>query len=242
MPAHHSKKNNPHKIHVLSAAISFALLPSSNHLHAQDGADTPQLEEVVVTGSRITRFEGDYVAPVLSLGAEQMEQSGKVNIEDFVSEVAALIGSTGSFESMSGSNGTRTGINSLNMRNLGTSRTLVLVNGRRHVSSIATGEPLVDTNTIPTALIERVDVLTGGASAVYGADAVSGAVNFVLKDDFEGFSMRTQGGMSGQRDAEEYFAAFVWGANFADGRGVPNGTSDKLYMSRHSMGWPAFPT
>lgn len=233
MPAPYSKKPNPHKIHVLSAAISLALFPFAPHLHAQDGADTPQLEEVVVTGSRITRFEGDYVAPVLSLGAEKMEQSGKVNIEDFVSEVAALIGSTGSFESMSGSNGTRTGINSLNMRNLGTSRTLVLVNGRRHVSSIATGEPLVDTNTIPTALIERVDVLTGGASAVYGADAVSGAVNFVLKDDFEGFSMRTQGGMSGQRDAEEYFAAFVWGTNFADGRG--NITSSFEYRQQEKL-------
>ncbi|TFH72245.1 hypothetical protein E3V39_11645 [Gammaproteobacteria bacterium LSUCC0112] len=233
MHAHYSKKANPHKIKLLSAAVSFALFPVGSQLYAQDGADTPQLEEVVVTGSRITRFEGDYVAPVLSLGAEQMEQSGKVNIEDFVSEVAALVGSTGSFESASGSNGTRTGINSLNMRNLGTNRTLVLVNGRRHVASIASGEPLVDTNTIPTALIERVDILTGGASAVYGADAVSGAVNFVLKDDFEGFAMRSQGGISGQRDAEEYFASFVWGANFADDRG--NITSSYEYRKQEKL-------
>lgn len=233
MPALHTKKANPHKLKLLSAAVSFALFPVGSQLYAQDGAETPQLEEVVVTGSRITRFEGDYVAPVLSLGAEQMEQSGKVNIEDFVSEVAALVGSTGSFESASGSNGTRTGINSLNMRNLGTNRTLVLVNGRRHVASIASGEPLVDTNTIPTALIERVDILTGGASAVYGADAVSGAVNFVLKDDFEGFAMRTQTGMSGQRDAEEHFASFVWGANFADGRG--NVTSSYEYRKQEKL-------
>ncbi len=233
MPLQHSKKSNPHKINVLSAAIAFALFPISGHLYAQDADAQPQLEEVVVTGSRITRFEGDYVAPVLSLGAEQMEQSGKVNIEDFVSEVAALIGSTGSFESTSGSNGTRTGINSLNMRNLGTNRTLVLVNGRRHVSSIASGEPLVDTNTIPTALIERVDVLTGGASAVYGADAVSGAVNFVLKSDFEGFAVRSQGGISGQRDAEEYFASFVWGNNFADDRG--NITASYEYRKQEKL-------
>lgn len=219
MPAPDSRKTNPHKIKVLSAAISIALFPLTTPLYAQEPAAQPELEEVVVTGSRITRFEGDYVAPVLSLGAEQMQQSGKVNIEDYVSEVAALIGSTGGFESTSAANGTRTGVNSLNMRNLGTNRTLVLVNGRRHVSSVATGEPLVDTNTIPTALVERVDILTGGASAVYGADAVSGAVNFVLKDDFEGFAMRSQGGISSEGDAEEFFASFVWGSNFAEGRG-----------------------
>ena len=233
MPAHASKKTNPHKVKILSAAISLALLPLSFPLYAQNASSEPQLEEVVVTGSRITRFEGDYVAPVLSLGAEQMAQSGKVNIEDFVSEVAALVGSTGSFESLGTASGTRAGVNSLNMRNLGTNRTLVLVNGRRHVSSIASGEPLVDTNSIPTALIERVDVLTGGASAVYGADAVSGAVNFVLKDDFEGFSMRSQGGMSGEGDAEEYYATFVWGSNFADGRG--NITTSYEYRKQQSL-------
>lgn len=233
MPALHNQASNPHRIKALSAAISLIIFPLASSLQAQTPVAEPQLEEVVVTGSRITRFEGDYVAPVLSLGAEQMEQSGKVNIEDFVSEVAALVGSTGSFESASGSNGTRTGVNSLNMRNLGTNRTLVLVNGRRHVSSIASGEPLVDTNTIPTALIERVDVLTGGASAVYGADAVSGAVNFVLKNDFEGFAMRSQGGISGEGDAEEYFASFVWGSNFADGRG--NVTASYEYRKQQSL-------
>ncbi len=233
MPAHNCNRTNPHRTKMLSAAISLALFPLTSPLHAQDGANMPQLEEVVVTGSRITRFEGDYVAPVLSLGSEQMESAGTVNIEDFVSEVGALVGSTGSFESASGSNGTNTGVNALNMRNLGTNRTLVMVNGRRHVSSIATGEPLVDTNTIPTALVERIDILTGAASAVYGADAVSGAVNFVLKDDYEGFDMRTQAGMSGEGDAEQFFASFVWGNNFADGRG--NVTASYEFRGQESL-------
>jgi len=218
MSTHNNDRSNPYKIKALSAAISLTLMPFGSILYAQDADRALELEEVVVTGSRITRFEGDFVAPVLTLGAEQMDQSGKVNIEDFVSEVAALIGSTDSYESSLG-NGTRAGINALNMRNLGTNRSLVLVNGRRHVSAVASGEPLVDTNTIPVALIERIDVLTGGASAVYGADAVSGAVNFVLKSDFEGFAMRTQGGMSSRGDAEEFFAAFTWGTNFDNGRG-----------------------
>lgn len=221
---------NRYRISTLSAAISVALLPLASPTYAQD---EPQLEEVVVTGSRITRFEGDYTAPVLSLDSGQIEASGKVNIEDYVSEVASLIGSTGSYESANGNSGTRTGINALNMRNLGNNRTLVLVNGRRHVSSVATGEPLVDTNTIPTALIERVDVLTGGASAVYGADAVSGAVNFVLKDNFEGLSVRTQGGMSSERDAEESMASVVWGANFADGAG--NVTASYEYRKQERL-------
>lgn len=219
MPKHTGSNSNRYKANALSAAISLALLPMTSSIYAQGVAGEQPLEEVVVTGSRITRFEGDFTAPVLSLNSDQIEASGKVNVEDYVSEVASLIGSQGSFESSGEDGGSQVGVNALNMRNLGVDRTLVLVNGRRHVSSIATGSPLVDTNSIPSALIERVDILNGGASAVYGADAVSGAVNFVLKDDFEGFSMRTQTGMSSESDAEEYFASFVWGTNFNEGRG-----------------------
>jgi outer membrane receptor protein involved in Fe transport len=209
------KGSNRYRVNLLSAAVSAALLPLASATYAQEA----QVEEVVITGSRITRFEGDYTAPVLSLSVERLEQSGNTNIEDFVSEVGALVGSSGSFETQGTGGGAQAGVNALNMRNLGNNRTLTLINGRRHVSSIATGEPLVDTNTIPVALIERVDILTGGASAVYGADAVSGAVNFVLKDDFEGFAVRTQGGMGDGGDAEDYFASFTWGTNFDSGRG-----------------------
>ena len=233
MPAHDSTKKIPHKVNLLSAAISITLFPMTSLLYAQDGADQPRLEEVVVTGSRITRFEGDYSAPVLSLGAEQVEQSGSTNIEDFISEVGALVGSSGSYETQGEDGGSRVGVNALNLRNLGNNRTLTLVNGRRHVSALATGEPLVDTNTIPIALIERVDVLTGGASAVYGADAVSGAVNFILKDDFEGVAIRTQGGMSDEGDAEDFFASFVFGTNFDDGRG--NVTSSYEYRKQERL-------
>lgn len=232
-----SAKNNPeklpHRVNLLSAAISMALFPLASSLLAQDGADQPTVEEVVVTGSRITRFEGDYSAPVLSLGAEQLEQSGNTNIEDFISEVGALVGSSGSFETQGTDGGSRAGVNALNLRNLGNNRTLTLVNGRRHVSALATGEPLVDTNTIPIALIERVDVLTGGASAVYGADAVSGAVNFVLRDDFEGIALRSQGGMSDEGDAEDYFASIVFGTNFDNGRG--NVTSSYEYRKQERL-------
>jgi len=166
------------------------------------------------------------------LGAESLEQSGNTNIEDFVSEIGSLVGSSGSYATQRQDGGARAGVNALNLRNLGNSRTLTLVNGRRHVSALSTGVPLVDTNTIPIALIERVDVLTGGASAVYGADAVSGAVNFILKDNFEGFSFRTQGGISDQGDAEDYFASFVFGRNFDENRGNVTASYEYRFQER----------
>ncbi len=229
-----NRNSNRFRMNSLSAAVSIALLPLASSVNAQPVADEPPaLEEVVVTGSRITRFEGDYVAPVLSLGADRIQQSGNVNLEDFVSEVGALVGSSGSYDTQREGGGAQAGVNALNMRNLGNNRTLTLVNGRRHVSAIATGEPLVHINTIPIALIERVDVLTGGASAVYGADAVSGAVNFVLKDDFEGFAVRTQGGMSDEGDAEDFFASFTFGTNFAEDRG--NVTASYEYRNQERL-------
>jgi outer membrane receptor protein involved in Fe transport len=109
------------------------------------------------------------------------------------------------------------GLNILDLRGLGTSRTLVLVNGRRHVTSTP-GNFDVDTNTIPQALLERVDVITGGSSALYGSDAVAGVVNFVLKRDFEGITGRVQGGISSRGDRGSYLANIVAGRNFLDDR------------------------
>lgn len=129
-----------------------------------------------------------------------------------------MIGSSTSSDN-SGSNagfGT-TGVNLLDLRNLGTNRTLVLVDGRRHVAGLP-GTAAVDINTIPTDLIERIDVVTGGVSAVYGADAVSGVVNFVLKRNFDGISARGQIGIPQQGDAGTRFAAITAGKNFAGDR------------------------
>ncbi len=106
----------------------------------------------------------------------------------------------------------------LNLRGLGSNRTLVLVNGRRHVSGVA-GQQAVDVNSIPTALIERVETLTGGASSIYGADAVSGVVNFILREDFEGLEGNIQGGLASRGDVWRINADLTWGANFAGGRG-----------------------
>ncbi|WP_085810129.1 TonB-dependent siderophore receptor [Sphingomonas sp. TZW2008] len=181
-----------------------------------DAADSG---EIVVTGSRIRRPEVDAPSPVTSFSAVTLQQSGRVNVTDFLSQNPALLSSATS-GTQSGSTSTLggTGTNLLNLRNLGTDRTLVLVDGRRHVAGLP-GSAAVDINTIPVDLIERIDVTTGGASAVYGADGVSGVVNFVLKRDFEGLLARAQTGISEKGDAGNRFLSLTAGKNFASGRG-----------------------
>ena len=176
-------------------------------------------EMLVVTGSRISRPEIEYASPVQSITAANIQASGDTNITEFLLDSPALAGSLGN-QRNAGSNTFfgSVGLNLLDLRNLGTQRTLVLVNGRRHVNAYP-GENSVDTNTIPVDLIDRVDILTGGVSAIYGADGVSGVVNFVMKRNFEGFSARVQSGISELGDAGNRFGSVLVGKNFADGRG-----------------------
>ncbi|QYE36988.1 TonB-dependent receptor [Polymorphobacter sp. PAMC 29334] len=183
----------------------------------------PQAADIVVTGSRIARSQFAAPNPITSFNAAAIEQSGNVNITNFLERIPALTGSR-DFTQTSGGNAVYSnpfgaaGLNELNLRNLGVSRTLVLVNGRRHVAG-EQNSAAVDVNSIPTDLIDRVDVLTGGASAVYGADGVSGVVNFILKRDFDGIAARSQFGISDKGDAGNRFASVAVGHNFAGGRG-----------------------
>ncbi len=174
---------------------------------------------IVITGSRIVRPELDFANPVVSLSSASIEQSGQTSLADLLVQSPALAGSrTGGQTGGSQTNYGEAGLDLLNLRNLGTDRTLVLVDGRRHVSGLA-GSAAVDINTIPTDLVEAVDVLTGGASAIYGADGVSGVVNFRMKQDFEGLTLRGQVGDSEHGGGANYFGAVTWGTNFADDRG-----------------------
>ncbi|WP_164155762.1 TonB-dependent receptor plug domain-containing protein [Sandarakinorhabdus rubra] len=200
---------------ILAGSIATAAVAQEQ---AAAAAETNE-EMVIVTGSRIVRPEIAYSNPVQSLSAATIESSGDVNITEFLLDSPALVGSL-SNQRNAGSNGFlgSVGLNLLDLRNLGTQRTLVLVNGRRHVNAYP-GENSVDINTIPNDLIERVDILTGGASAVYGADAVTGVVNFVLKRNFEGLRARFQAGISELGDGGNRLGSIVVGKNFADGRG-----------------------
>lgn len=180
-------------------------------------------QEVVVTGSRIARPEFAAPNPITSFNAAAIQESGNTNITNFLERVPALTGSR-DFTQTSGGNAVyaqpfgAAGLNELNLRNLGTNRTLVLVDGRRHVAG-SFDSAAVDISSIPTDLIERVDVLTAGASAVYGADGVSGVVNFIQKKNFDGVSARSQFGISSRGDAENRFVSLAAGRNFADGKG-----------------------
>lgn len=175
--------------------------------------------DVVVTGSRIARPNLSAPNPITSVQGQEFFQSGQVSIGDQLNQLPQLA------PTFSQSNSTRflgtSGLNLLDLRQLGTQRTLVLVNGRRHVAGdiLNTGTS-VDTNTIPTDLIDRVDVVTGGESAVYGSDAIAGVVNFVLKDHFDGLEMRGQSGISPDYgDGAAQFGSVLAGKNFSEGRG-----------------------
>jgi iron complex outermembrane recepter protein len=176
-------------------------------------------DEVIVSGTRIRTPQYDFANPVVSVDDDAIERSGITNITSFLTEFPALVGSSDSNDG-SGTNAGigGVGLNLLDLRNLGTQRTLVLIDGRRHVAAVP-GSSSIDTNTIPVELIQRVDIVTGGAGAIYGADAVSGAVNFILRRDFEGITFRGQAGISDEGDGESQFLGLTAGTNFANGRG-----------------------
>ena len=186
---------------------------------ATGAGDAAGGEDVVVTGSRIARPNLTSSNPITSIQGQEFFQAGQVSIGDQLNQLPQLAAT------FSQSNSTRflgtAGLNLLDLRSLGTQRTLVLVNGRRHVAGdILNSGTSVDTNTIPTDLIDRVDIVTGGESAVYGSDAIAGVVNFVLKDHFDGLEVRGQSGISPDyRDGAAQFASVLAGKNFGGGRG-----------------------
>ena len=210
-------------------ALPVALCATAEPALAQSDSDA--LDEVVVTGTRIRTPNLESPSPITSLSSEDLAYTGRTSIQELVNEVGALVGSEGESEVSNGEN-------FLNLRNLGANRTLVLVDGQRFVSgsggssgsNSSAGTSAVDVNAIPLAMIERVDVFTGGASAIYGADAVTGVVNFILKDDFEGLAFNAQYGDAEDGDFEDQQYSLTAGRNFHDGRG--NITASLTYGKR----------
>ena len=171
------------------------------------------MEEVVITGSRMVRSDLSAPSPVVTLSADAVQNAGNVTIEETLNELPQLASdNTSSVNSGGGS-----GILTADLRGLGPERTLVLVNGRRFTPADSRG--LTDLSSIPDALIERVEIMTGGASAVYGSDAVAGAINFVLKDDFEGIEFNVFYSETDKGDAPTEKYDLTIGGNFAEGRG-----------------------
>lgn len=213
---------------IAGSAISLALFASMPS-YAQDsqGDETAATEEdeaeeedagkpILVTGSRIARPTLQSAVPLTSVTVEDLTGTGEVSLGDALNDLPSLR-STFSSGNSSRFIGTA-GLSLLDLRGLGTDRTLVLVNGRRHVTSTP-GDNGFDVNTIPTDLVDRIDIVTGGNSAIYGSDAVAGVVNFIMKRDFDGITARAQGGISSRGDRGTYFASILAGQNFGDGRG-----------------------
>jgi outer membrane receptor protein involved in Fe transport len=204
---------------------------------AQDDADTDEdVEEVVVTGTRLNVNKNiTAAAPILTVSQEDLKIRGNTRIEDFVNVLPQVFAGQAGEVSNSAS-----GTSTLNLRGLGAQRTLVLIDGRR-LPYGSSNTIAANLDLIPPQLIERVDVVTGGKSAVYGSDAVGGVANFILKDDFEGIELDVQGGFAhngngverfdnvlraggvpvpgSSTDGEELNIALTLGANTADGRG-----------------------
>ncbi|MDO6414058.1 TonB-dependent receptor [Sphingomonas sp. BIUV-7] len=180
-------------------------------------ANAQQAQDIVVTGSRIVRDGYQSPTPLSVIGAEQLATSTSPNIAQYVTNLPVFAGSSsGRSSTTTGANGT-SGINSLNLRSLGPNRTLVLLDGHRVTPAVALG--YVDVNALPQALISRVDVVTGGASAAYGSDAVAGVVNFVLNRSMTGLTGEVSSGITNYGDNESYKANLAGGVAFADGRG-----------------------
>jgi len=186
--------------------------------------------EVVVTGSRIVRANLEAATPVAVVGSADIQRQGATNVQEVLNRLPQ-VGIPGLSNTNSNFLTSGNGISTVNLRNLGDDRTLVLVNGRRFVSGLA-GTSIVDVNDIPADFIDRVEVVTGGASAIYGSDAIAGVVNFILKDRFEGVTARAQYGISSRGDNRNYSASITAGTGFgADNRGsiYGNFTYDRDY-------------
>lgn len=189
--------------------------------HAQQAPATPSAaaddEEIIVTGSRLKRGAAEAPQPLIQLSREDLLQSGEANVIDYLADLPALQNSFVSEDSTGGSLGTG-GLSLLDLRNLGVNRTLVLIDGRRQVGSAYFASSAVDVDTIPRLLIENVEVITGGSSAVYGADAVTGVVNFQLRKDFEGLEVDSAITQLTQDGPLNGRLSTLWGKNFLDDR------------------------
>ncbi len=196
----------------LIAVLLPILLADVNTVSAQEN-----IEEVVVTGSYVLRDGNKAPTPTSVVDRDAINNFSGTNIGDYLQQLPVFAGNTTPINTRRSTSAGGAGISSLNMRNLGTSRTLVLLDGQRVVASQPTGQ--IDINPFPQQLIQRVDVVTGGASAVYGSDALAGAVNFVLDRHFTGYKLEAQGGMTDNGDNEAKNVTASGGTAFAEGRG-----------------------
>ena len=227
----HSSLAKAVRLAIIGGSAGAAGMAVSMPTFAQD---TPEIEEVIVTGSLIARRDAIAESPILTVDQGALLESGYTTIEQYLNTLPQV---TANLSSQS-NNPSGSGRAVIDLRGLGSGRNLVLMDGRRAMGSTSAGT--VDINTIPSALIERVEIITGGAGATYGPDAVSGVVNFIMKKDFEGMAINSQYRETAEGDGVEWSADITLGGTFMEGRGsaVFNGsyfTRDAMYKGARSF-------
>src|SRR6188508_216620 len=198
---------------------SLALFVFGTPAFAQEAPQAAEQEDViVVTGSRIARDVTDASTPIAVIPAEEIKLSGAMTVDEMLNEQPQFVSATnGGSTANTVPAGSAAGAAYANLRGFGPTRSLTLVNGRRF--AIFGPEQVTDLNTIPSALIERTEVVTGGSSAVYGSDAITGVVNFIMKDDFEGVKVGGQYGFDSSTSTPTFSTDLTIGGNFAEGKG-----------------------
>ena len=245
----------------LRDAISFALavgvttLAGTGAAFAQDAAPadqaTPQnaatLDKIEVTGSRIRRVDAENASPVVTIDRQAIEKTGKLTIGDLVQELPNIAGAA---TNPNVNNGGGTGASTVDLRGLGSQRTLVLINGRRVVHT-GGADGGADVNAIPASAVERIEVLTVGASSVYGSDAIAGVVNFIMRKDFEGMQASIDYGISSRNDGQRTGGSFTFGqtgdkgnvvagVNYNKFDGISSGDRDYSKAATYLYGGSAF--
>jgi iron complex outermembrane receptor protein len=221
------------KASVAPMVLGLAMVSTPAFAQDQEAAKADE-SVIVVTGSRISNPNLELSSPVGVVTSEELELRQTNTAEQFLRELPSAIPSTGS--AVNNGNG---GSSFVNLRGIGSQRNLVLLDGRRFVPADTTGR--VDLNSIPLAVIERTDVLTGGATTTYGADAISGVINFITKRDFAGIELNVSEQITEEGDGNVFRTDLTIGANFDDGRGnvvlsVGYQDQDAIYQGDRSFG------
>ncbi|MBJ7408915.1 MAG: TonB-dependent receptor [Phenylobacterium sp.] len=225
-----------------SAAASATLLAMPTIAQAQDAGEGVDVGEIVVTGSRIRRDTFSAPQPLAVVSAEAIRESGQTSIGDILLDQPSINPN----QNAQTTSGTLflAGQARADIRGLGATRTLVLMDNRRLPFSDASS-PAVDLNTIPSLMVERIETVPGGVSAVYGSEAIAGVVNFIMKKEHEGLELDIQGGITEENDGEEFRAGFNWGKKFFDDRlnvlvGGEYATLDKIMQRDRDELYPGF--
>src|ERR1700728_1584461 len=217
------------RIAVALALGTVAVIASAPQVRAADAdtsvnkpasSDDTKLEEVTVTGSRIRRKDLTSASPLITIDSEQLEQRAGLNLESYLNQLPNFNPAqtpTTENEDVQPSATNTVGISTISLRGFGPNRSLVLVDGKR--TTPVNALMVTDINTIPEAMIDRVEIITGGASATYGADAIGGVTNFILKKNYEGASLDVQDGITQAGDGNELRVSGLMGSKIAGDKG-----------------------